>query len=116
MYGNEPRVWSDAITGSPRLRLITNYFTRLRYCTAAGELELQHKTEQAPIGFAPWFSFPRPDPSTKILFGHWAALNGETGVDSAIALDTGCVWGRSLTALRLDDGKITAVPARRSHP
>jgi len=116
MYGNEPHVWSDALTGPPRLRLITNYFTRLRYCTAAGELELQHKTEQAPAGFAPWFSFPRSDPSIKILFGHWAALNGETGLDSAVALDTGCVWGRSLTALRLDDGKITAVPARRKHP
>ena len=114
MYGNQPDIWSDELTGMSRLRVITNYFTRLRYCTAAGELELVHKTDAAPAGFAPWFSFPRADPTTRILFGHWAALNGKTGLDSAIALDTGCVWGRSLTAMRLDDGKIISVPARRA--
>ena len=115
MYGNEPAIWSENLTGMPRLRLITNYLTRLRYCTAAGELELLSKTDESPSGFAPWFRYPRPDPKTKILFGHWAALNGKTGDDAFIALDTGCVWGRSLSAMRLNDGKIFSVPARRTH-
>jgi bis(5'-nucleosyl)-tetraphosphatase (symmetrical) len=113
MYGNQPDVWADELKGIARLRVITNYFTRLRYCTAEGRLELMHKTDTAPAGYAPWFTFPRPAPSLPIVFGHWAALDGITHVDTAIALDTGCVWGRSLTAMRLEDGKMTAVAAQR---
>jgi bis(5'-nucleosyl)-tetraphosphatase (symmetrical) len=112
MYGNQPDVWSDDLTGMPRLRIITNYFTRLRYCTAAGKLELLHKTDTAPTGYAPWFTFPRPQPTLPVVFGHWAALDGVTGVDTAIALDTGCAWGGSLTAICLDDGQVTSVPAQ----
>jgi bis(5'-nucleosyl)-tetraphosphatase (symmetrical) len=114
MYGNQPDVWKDDLTGMPRLRIITNYFTRLRYCNAAGKLELLHKINTAPSGYAPWFTFPRPKPDLPIVFGHWAAIDGVTGVDKAIALDTGCVWGRRLTAMCLDDGKITSVAARHS--
>lgn len=113
MYGNQPDTWSDDLTGNPRLRIITNYFTRLRYCNAEGKLELLHKTDTAPSGYAPWFTFPRPEIALPILFGHWAALDGVTGVNTAIALDTGCVWGRSLTAMCLEDGTITSVPAQR---
>ena len=93
-----------------RLRLITNYFTRLRFCTEDGDIELLHKTDVAPKGYSPWFSFPRSE-KTRILFGHWAALEGNVDSDFAVALDTGCVWGRHLTALRLEDNKLFSVPA-----
>ena len=102
MYGNEPDTWSDSLTGMDRLRHITNFLTRIRFCTEAGKLELTHKNNIAPSGYAPWFTFPRQD-ATHILFGHWAALEGQTDSKFVTALDTGCVWGRDLTALRLED-------------
>lgn len=106
MYGNLPSRWDNSLAGVDRLRLITNYFTRMRFCNAEGELELQTKenADVAPIGFAPWFSFSeRKMHDQKILFGHWAALEGRTNGKNIYALDTGCVWGGSLTALRLED-------------
>lgn len=109
MYGNEPSRWGDQLVGPERWRLITNYFTRMRFCTAEGELELRTKAsaEQHPVGFLPWFAHPehrcRHD---KILFGHWAALRGQTTASNVYALDTGCVWGGSLTALRLEDERL----------
>lgn len=106
MYGNFPSRWDEALAGTDRLRLITNYFTRMRFCSADGELELQTKesADSAPPGFSPWFSFlRRKTRNQKILFGHWAALEGRSGVSHVYALDTGCVWGGSLTALRLED-------------
>jgi len=96
MYGNEPSSWSHSLTGYDRLRIITNYFTRLRFCKADGQLELTHKTTAAPAGFAPWFTFDRGNMDQKIVFGHWAALEGNTDRKDIIALDTGCVWGLSL--------------------
>ncbi|XOV87209.1 MAG: symmetrical bis(5'-nucleosyl)-tetraphosphatase [Pseudomonadota bacterium] len=112
MYGDQPDTWDSTLEGFDRLRLITNYFTRLRFCTRAGKLELSTKTDIAPAGYAPWFSFERPDTRDyKILFGHWAALEGNAGTEHAIALDTGCVWGGALTALRLDDHTFFSVPA-----
>jgi len=106
MYGNLPSGWDNNLAGIDRLRLITNYFTRMRFCSAEGELELQTKESvgAAPVGFAPWFSFAeRKTWDERILFGHWAALEGRTDVENIYALDTGCVWGGSLTALRLED-------------
>ncbi|HEY0891725.1 MAG TPA: symmetrical bis(5'-nucleosyl)-tetraphosphatase [Cellvibrio sp.] len=106
MYGNLPSRWDNNLAGVDRLRLITNYFTRMRFCSTEGELELQTKesVDAAPIGFAPWFSFAeRKTWDQRILFGHWAALEGRTDVENVYALDTGCVWGGSLTALRLED-------------
>lgn len=111
MYGNEPATWSEDLTGNSRLRLIINYFTRLRFCRQDGTMELESKETEAPDGYAPWFSFPRPDDYT-IVFGHWAALEGHTGRRDAIALDTGCVWGRKMTALRIDDDRRFSVPSR----
>jgi bis(5'-nucleosyl)-tetraphosphatase (symmetrical) len=110
MYGNEPPLWHDDLAGMDRLRVITNFLTRIRYCTAQGEMELTHKADIQPQGYAPWFTFNRND-QLQILFGHWAALNGITGVKFAIPLDTGCVWGRELTALRLEDETYFSVPA-----
>ena len=110
MYSNQPSIWSDDLMGMDRLRIITNYFTRMRYCTKGGQLEFTHKTNIAPEGFAPWFSFKRSD-NLKIAFGHWAALNGYTGFNNAILLDTGCVWGRKLTALCIDTNTLFSVQA-----
>jgi bis(5'-nucleosyl)-tetraphosphatase (symmetrical) len=109
MYGNQPRQWKNKIIGFDRLRLITNYFTRMRFCSAEGLLELDTKENMAaaPEGFSPWFShIGRATRQDKILFGHWAALEGNTATANIYALDTGCVWGGSLTALRLEDEKI----------
>jgi bis(5'-nucleosyl)-tetraphosphatase (symmetrical) len=109
MYGNEPRGWHDDSQGPERWRVITNYFTRMRFINLHGELELANKGEadNAPAGFFPWFEHPhRKNKDINILFGHWAALNGNVPHDNIDALDTGCVWGGALTALRLDDGKI----------
>lgn len=117
MYGNKPRQWTAALTGMERLRAITNYFTRMRLVDANGGMEFAHKggLEQTPAGFKPWFAYPSQVPGT-ILFGHWAALNGVAphschGGTRAYGLDTGCVWGRTLTAMRLEDGQRFSVPA-----
>jgi bis(5'-nucleosyl)-tetraphosphatase (symmetrical) len=106
MYGNQPNRWKNKLIGMDRLRIITNYFTRMRFCTDEGMLELDTKENMsaAPLGFAPWFSFPeRKTVNEKIIFGHWAALEGQTNTPNIYALDTGCVWGGSLTAMRLED-------------
>lgn len=106
MYGNVPDIWNDDLVGADRLRVITNYFTRMRFCSASGKLELETKesADSAPEGFAPWFSFAeRKTKNEKIVFGHWAALEGRVKSDRVFALDTGCVWGGALTAMRLDD-------------
>ena len=112
MYGNQPDQWQDHLSGSDRLRIITNYFTRMRFCNAGGKLELAYKGRERPAGFAPWFEWQRPkDKQTRILFGHWAALGGGTHSDFAIALDPGCVWGRHLTAFRIHDSRVLSTPA-----
>jgi bis(5'-nucleosyl)-tetraphosphatase (symmetrical) len=106
MYGNEPARWSDDLTGTTRLRVITNYLTRMRLLTADGTLDLKYKEglDHIPAGFQPWFAVANPALSLRhVLFGHWAALNGVTGDPRFVALDSGCVWGRYLTAFRLDD-------------
>ena len=104
MYGNEPAIWTESLTGLTRARVITNYFTRMRYCTADGSLDLTAKGADCPAGFAPWFNHKPPaSEEAEIAFGHWAAIEGECSTPKCHALDTGCVWGRDLTALRLND-------------
>ncbi len=105
MYGNKPDRWREDLTGYDRLRVIINVLTRLRLCTADGRMEFTHKGAPTapPRGFQPWFDAPRRrNRATTIIFGHWAALG--LYLESGVAgLDTGCVWGRTLTAFRLGD-------------
>lgn len=112
MYGNKPVLWDESLSGTKRLRLITNYLTRMRVCTAEGALEFHHKEglDDIPEGYAPWYLWPNEAlEDYTILFGHWAGLEGKTGMKRFQALDTGCVWAGSLTALRIDDGVRIAV-------
>lgn len=108
MYGNEPRHWDDSLTGDDRLRVIINALTRMRLCTAGGEMEFRHKLPPVdmPAGFMAWYDVPaRASRGTPILFGHWASL-GVVITDGVIGLDSGCVWGRKLTAFRLHDRRM----------
>lgn len=107
LYGNEPAKWDKSLTGTSRLRVITNYFTRMRFCTADGTLDFKSNEgqESAPAGFAPWFSHPkRKTRGLKLIFGHWSALQGHCAEPGLFALDTGCVWGASMTLLNIDSG------------
>ncbi|SFF95553.1 symmetrical bis(5'-nucleosyl)-tetraphosphatase [Neptunomonas qingdaonensis] len=106
MYGNKPEKWSNDLKGWKRLRTITNYLTRMRFCTPEGKLEFASKggLETQPDGFLPWYKHPhRKTAGENIIFGHWAALQGAADTQNVYALDTGCIWGVKLTALRLDD-------------
>ncbi len=110
MYGNEPSRWSDDLQGADRLRCIVNAMTRMRFCTADGQMEFQTKEGPGapPAGYLPWFDVPqRRTADCTVIFGHWSTL-GLVQQDRLIGLDTGCVWGGKLSALRLD-----ADPARR---
>jgi len=116
MYGNEPRRWSDALTGWERLRFIINACTRMRVVEQDGTLDVAFKGEltDAPAGLMAWFDAPRAKARAEaVVTGHWSAL-GLLVRDDLIALDTGCVWGGSLTAIRLDDGAIFQEPSRQA--
>jgi bis(5'-nucleosyl)-tetraphosphatase (symmetrical) len=104
MYGNGPLRWSDSLRGADRLRVIVNTLTRLRFCTADGEMEFDAKdgVDSAPPGYLPWFDVPkRKTAKITVAFGHWSTL-GWLGRQDVLALDSGCVWGGALSALRLD--------------
>ncbi|PMR76682.1 symmetrical bis(5'-nucleosyl)-tetraphosphatase [Billgrantia endophytica] len=116
MYGNEPACWDEALSGIDRLRVIVNVLTRMRFIDARGCLDFAAKAGlgSAPSGFSPWFCYPRSD-DARLIFGHWAALEGQVpgARVCAEALDTGCVWGGSLTALNLSTGERIGVPSRQ---
>lgn len=103
MYGNQPAQWDDALKGADRLRVIVNALTRLRFCTPEGVMDLKSSggVADAPPGYLPWFDVPgRRSADTTIAFGHWSTL-GLLQRPDIISLDTGCVWGGCLSALRL---------------
>jgi bis(5'-nucleosyl)-tetraphosphatase (symmetrical) len=105
MYGDEPTRWSDDLTGWERLRFITNCLTRIRYCREDGKLDLKTKTAPGsqPEGLYEWFKVPgRCSSGHRLVFGHWSTL-GARLLPDAIALDSGCVWGGRLSAVRLDE-------------
>jgi bis(5'-nucleosyl)-tetraphosphatase (symmetrical) len=108
MYANEPDAWSGTLRGSARLRVIVNALTRLRYCTADGVMEFDTKDglDKAPAGYMPWFDVPnRQSADVVVAFGHWSTL-GWLERSDVLALDSGCVWGGSLSALKLGGGKL----------
>jgi bis(5'-nucleosyl)-tetraphosphatase (symmetrical) len=119
MYGNEPAQWHDDLQGADRLRCIVNALTRLRFCTVQGEMEFTSKEgpEKPPAGYMPWFDVPeRLTQETPIVFGHWSTL-GLILRPNIIGLDTGCVWGGKLSALRLSDRKLVQVDCpQHQHP
>jgi bis(5'-nucleosyl)-tetraphosphatase (symmetrical) len=108
MYGDGPDWWQDDLSRLERLRFTINSFTRMRFCDPQGRLDMHCKVQpnDPAVGdLIPWFDVKRAQPLDKtIIFGHWAALMGHQD-DHCIGLDTGCVWGNSLTMLRWEDGK-----------
>jgi len=129
MYGNEPAVWSEDLSGMTRLRVITNYLTRMRYCSSAGRLDLQNKGS-TPASDAvkadnqhmdAWFNHrDRRTAKNRILFGHWASIAGQTNNPNAIGLDTGCLWNGAMSLYHLESGQITRCECHdgtcRDHP
>lgn len=122
MYGNEPYIWSDDLTGMTRMRVITNYLTRMRYCTRKGLLDLDSKGTRPTPGVphlgdkkvSAWFSHPEREMADHpILFGHWASLEGHTDTPNAIGLDTGCVWDGCMSLYTLETGQWTRCNCHR---
>ena len=120
MYGNQPDAWSDDLRGAERLRCIINAMTRLRFCTAGGVMDFKMKESgkaDAGSGLMPWFDVPgRRTQGDTVVFGHWSAL-GLTMQPNLLGLDTGCVWGGQLSAVRLQDRALlqVACPAFQEH-
>ena len=118
MYGNDPCRWSDDLKGDARLRITVNALTRLRFCTADGTMEFGTKggASAAPPGYFAWFDVPgRKTSATPIAFGHWSQLGLVLRPDIA-SLDTGCVWGGRLSALRIGAGKLRRGFGKRRLP
>jgi bis(5'-nucleosyl)-tetraphosphatase (symmetrical) len=128
LYGSRPDRWTDDLRGTDRLRVIVNAMTRLRFCTPEGVMEFETKgeTARAPEGYLPWFDVPnRKSAASTIICGHWSAL-GLRLAPNLLALDSGCVWGGRLSAIRLEDRRLYQVscgahanapaPARPARP
>ncbi|MFM9968386.1 MAG: symmetrical bis(5'-nucleosyl)-tetraphosphatase [Burkholderiales bacterium] len=116
LYGSKPASWEDSLQGWDRLRVIVNAMTRMRFCSAKGEMEFKSKGEStdAPPGYLPWFDVAgRQSAQATVIFGHWSAL-GLKLTPNILALDTGCVWGGKLSALRLEDRALFQVQSRSS--
>jgi len=120
MYGNQPDTWDEKLKGWDRLRFIVNACTRTRFCTSDGQMDFKTKGPPGtePESMQPWFSVPlRKTRRDRIIFGHWASLHSGNIRDFELyniyPLDTGCVWGGRLTAMRLDDKDYFTVPSRQ---
>jgi bis(5'-nucleosyl)-tetraphosphatase (symmetrical) len=103
MYGNAPATWNKNLSGLDRIRVIVNALTRMRFCTQDGTMEFETKDTAgaAPAGYMPWFDVPsRKTAKITVAFGHWSTL-GWLGRSDVLSLDTGCVWGGCLSALRI---------------
>ena len=111
MYGSRPERWDEGLRGWDRLRVIVNAMTRMRYCSREGVMELRAKGAEAPPGFLPWFDTRPAGEQATIVCGHWSAL-GLRLTERLAALDSGCVWGGSLVALRLEDQSLTELPCK----
>ncbi len=117
MFGNHPSAWSDSLEGLDRIRVIINYFTRMRYLHLDLSMDFDNKREEYdPTIMQPWFKFERPlHQSTQVLYGHWASL-GIHDENNTLCLDSGCVWGGNLTMLKLDHQSPTliSVPSKKN--
>jgi len=116
LYGDLPSTWGEGLDGDDRLRAIVNAFTRMRFCTADGRMEFREKRgrEHAPAGFRPWFAHDgRRSAHALAVCGHWSTLDLELA-PNVLMLDSGCLWGGTLTGVRLGDRRIYQVPSR--HP
>jgi bis(5'-nucleosyl)-tetraphosphatase (symmetrical) len=116
MYGNLPDRWDDALSGDDRLRAIVNGLTRMRFVDATGRMNFMVKegAEASPPGLMPWFDAPdRRTADVTVIFGHWSTL-GLVQRPNLVGLDTGCVWGGSLTAVRLEDRAVFQAPCPRA--
>lgn len=114
MYGDTPHRWDDALHGWRRLRVITDYLARVRFCRPDGTYEMRSKGPPGtqPDGYLPWYVLPgRASADTPIVFGHWSSL-GMIDSHNVYALDTGCVWGRALSALCLEERRWVSVDCR----
>ena len=117
LYGDEPDRWRDDLVGYDRLRVIVNACTRMRFCAADGRMALQEKRgpEHSPDGFRPWFAHDnRKSANVTIVCGHWSTLDLELA-PNVLMLDSGCLWGGTLTAVRLDDRRVFQVPSRQPY-
>lgn len=111
LWGSDPDAWRDDLRDYERMRVIVNAMTRMRFCTVGGVMEFKVKGEvaKAPKGYLPWFEVPgRRSADSTVIFGHWSAL-GLRVEPNLLALDSGCLWGRELTAVRLEDRKVFQV-------
>jgi bis(5'-nucleosyl)-tetraphosphatase (symmetrical) len=115
MYGSTPNAWRDTLAGWDRLRVIVNAMTRMRFCTAEGAMEFHAKGAAPPAGYAAWFDLRADRAEPVIVCGHWSAL-GLKLTERLAALDSGCVWGGALSALRLEDRRLFQVPCRGYQP
>jgi len=114
LYGDEPSQWNDELAGFDRLRVIVNALTRLRFCAANGKMEFREKRGErhAPRGFAPWFAHPnRNTADSRVICGHWSTLDLLLA-PNVLMLDSGCLWGGALTAIRLPDRRVYQVGSR----
>ena len=115
LYGDEPSTWRDDLEGDDRLRAIVNACTRMRFCTPDGRMEFREKRgrEHAPEGFRPWFAHDhRRTAGETVVCGHWSTLELDLA-PNVMMLDSGCLWGGTLTAVRLPDRRVYQVPSRR---
>ena len=111
IWGDTPKIWNSNLKGYKRSRTIINYFTRMRFLGKDGSLKLKAKKNKADEIHVPWFNqtIKNLKENQYIIFGHWAALEGKTKLTNIIGVDTGCVWGNKLTAIRLEDRKLFQV-------
>jgi bis(5'-nucleosyl)-tetraphosphatase (symmetrical) len=110
LYGSTPDRWSDSLSGWDRLRVIVNAMTRMRFCTDDGQMDFKTKGRTPPAGYRPWFEL-RPPSGPMLVCGHWSTLGLKLAPGVAM-LDSGCVWGGGLTALRLEDETLYQLPCR----
>jgi len=111
LYGNQPNRWSTSLKGIDRLRLTCTALTRMRFCNVAGEMDFSSSggLDSAPPGYMPWFDVPeRRTTDITVVFGHWAAL-GLMVRDNVVGLDSGCVWGNQLSAIRLASAPVDRI-------